>query len=406
MRRSVLLAFAGAFALAPTAFTAVIVVDTLERSVSGPALCDIGDAMNAANEDQISGGCQDVEPSGADVVDLTGLTGVIEIEGNLLPVIQEDVTLRGPGADLLTIDGGSLSEVLVVENGTLTVEGLTIANGNAGRGGCITVDDAGLILRDSRVTGCVAFNGGGIAVDSGSSALVERSLIDGNSTSGNSGAGIVNGGSTLEIVSSTISGNFTTGEDRVGGGVATFAPEGPGTATTHVRSSTIADNGADTGGNVFTQESENAVTILSHTLLADSRLGGDCGGRAIVSEGYNLSTDASCALDGIGDLPDTVAGITAALVEAGGSTAVHALEEGSAAIDGGNAAGCTLASGAEIALDQRGPGFARRSDGNLDGSFECDIGAYEVQTVPEPFATAAGAGALLVLAIRRRARAR
>lgn len=401
MRRAVLLALPVVLALASHAHAAVIVVDTLLRGVSGP-LCDIGDALNAANEDQPSGGCQEVDPSGADVIDLTGLAGVIEIEGNVLPVIQQDVTLRGPGADLLTIDGGDLSEIFVVENGTLTVEGLTIANGNSGRGGCIAVNGAGLVLRDSRVTSCVGFNGGGISVDGGGSARIERSLLDGNGTSGNSGAGIVNGGSTLEIVSSTISGNVTTGDGRVGGGVATFAPEGPGLATTRIRSSTIADNGADEGGNVYTEPGEGAVTILSHALLAGARLGGNCGG-AVASQGWNLSTDATCALAGAGDRPNAVAGITA-LTDAGGATALHVLEAGSAAIDGGDPAGCTDALGAPIPFDQRGAGFARRSDGNLDGSFECDIGAYELQTVPEPLATASGVAALAALAVAARAR--
>jgi hypothetical protein len=54
----------------------------------------------------------------------------------------------------------------------------------------------------------------------------------------------------------------------------------------------------------------------------------------------------------------------------GGRTQTYALKAGSPAIDRGDNAGIP-------ATDQRGAGFARKKDGNGDGSAVVDIGAFE-----------------------------
>lgn len=385
----------------PTARAAVIVVDTNEDGVTGP-LCDLRDAITAANNDNPVGGCTEVDPSGADVIDLSDLTGVIELEGGVLPTFQSDVTLRGPGADLLVIDGLDTSAMVIVENGTLTVEGLTLANGSTGgRGGCIAVADASLVLRDSRVTGCAAANGGGIAIDDGSIARIERTLVDAN-TASNSGAGLIVAESLVAIDDSTFSGNVA---QQVGGGIANFgADAGNVTSHTRIHSSTIIDNGGTSGGNLYTDDDPDVETFLTHVLLAAPKAGGNCGGGAVTSQGWNLSTDSTCALAETGDLPSTPADITTTFADNGGPTPTHALLAGSAAIDGGNPAGCTDAAGAPIAFDQRGPGFPRRTDGDLDGTYECDIGAFE--TAPEPFAALTGVASWMALACVRQRRRR
>src|SRR5208283_3860348 len=40
------------------------------------------------------------------------------------------IAITGPGANLLTISGGNAIEVLDISSGTVTISGLTIANGN------------------------------------------------------------------------------------------------------------------------------------------------------------------------------------------------------------------------------------------------------------------------------------
>jgi len=387
---------ASALLVVPGARAAVIVVETTAVNVTGP-LCDLGDAMNAANTDTVSGGCVEVEPNGADVIDLTGLEGTISLDGHVLPVVHETVTLRGPGADVLTIDGEALTQVLVVDGGTLTVEGVTLANGKtAGSGGCIGVDGAALVLRDSRVTGCDAADGGGIAVAAGGTARIERSLVDAN-TASDSGAGLVVSESFADVVDSTFSGNQA---QQAGGGIATV---GSAQTRTRIASSTLAAGKAPSGGNLYTAQDPDVSTELTHVLLAAPKSGGNCGGRAVTSNGFNLSSDATCDLGEASDHVGAVADLDA-LADNGGPTPTYALLANSDAIDAGDPTGCRDPDGIPLAYDQRGPDFPRRTDANDDHVFECDIGAYE--TAPEPLAGAAGAVACGVLVAIARGRRR
>jgi hypothetical protein len=300
------------------------------------------------------------------------------------------------------VSGQDTAGVFAIEGGAVVISGLTLADGLAGRGGCLSVQGstgATLVLRDCRVTGCVAFNGGGIAVDE-ADAQIERCLVDANATNGNSGGGLVHGGGRLEIVNSTFSGNATTGDARPGGGIASFFAENGPAGVLVIRSSTFADNGATApGGNLFVEAGVSAT--LEHTLLAEAVFGDNCAG-AIASGGNNLSDDASCALAGAGDL-ETAADLDG-LADNGGPTPTRALLAGSAAIDAGKAT-CTGLEGADLATDQRGAGFPRPTDGNLDGQVRCDIGAFEV--APEPGAGARASAALAALArLARRRRSR
>jgi len=383
------------------AHSAVIVVETDADGVSGP-LCDIRDAITAANDDHPVGGCA-VGGNGADVIDLTGIDQPIELTLGALPTIQGDVTINGPGADLLTIDGLAAAKVFVIGSGNVAIQHLTLANGLAaadGRGGCVQIlKDASVTLRAVRLTSCAAGSGGGIAIDEGSLNLV-GSLVDANTTTAAGGAGILNRNGSLSITNTTVSGNVASAETSVGGGIASIPPAGQQGGITRIYSSTIANNGASSGGNVFTDI--DMSTMLTHTLIAVAKAGGNCVG-ALTSVGYNLSTDASCPLAALGDLVSASAALDV-LVENGGATATHALLAGSAAIDGGSPLGCSDAFGDPIAFDQRGPGYPRRTNHNLDSLVECDIGAFE--TVPEPLLGALGITAMAAIALLARLRSR
>jgi hypothetical protein len=108
-----------------------------------------------------------------------------------------------------------------------------------------------------------------------------------------------------------------------------------------------------------------------HTIVANSTFSSDCAG-TINSAGYNLiENTAGCTISG-----DTTGNITGLDPKLGplalnppGTTETHALQPGSPAIDAGNPAGCTDASGNPVTTDQRG---VPRPQG-----LSCDIGAYE-----------------------------
>jgi hypothetical protein len=125
---------------------------------------------------------------------------------------------------------------------------------------------------------------------------------------------------------------------------------------------------------------------LKNTLLSSSATGDNCSGIAVTSLGHNLSSDDSCGLSGPGDLQNTDP-LLGPLQDNGGPTLTHALLPGSPAIDAGD-------NGNAPATDQRG--LPRIMDGDGNGSFLADIGAYELQNgVPDttpPSITGAGSG--------------
>src|SRR5262249_55466539 len=132
--------------------------------------------------------------------------------------LTDDVRITGPGADKLTVSGSHLSRVFKVEAGeTVSISGLTIAEGNAGNaanGGGI--DNFGtLTVRDCVFSGNSAGNGGGgLESEAGATATVIGSTFTGNSAikfgGGIDDAGDLNIGSiggTLTVRGSTFTGN-------------------------------------------------------------------------------------------------------------------------------------------------------------------------------------------------------
>ncbi len=98
-------------------------------------------------------------------------------------VINKDLTIQGNMP--ITVSGNNAVRVFVVNAGTfVTLDSLTIANGN-------TPEDGGGIYNNGMLT-------------------VNNSTISGNSA-GNAGGGIINNSGALTVNNSTLSGNSATG---------------------------------------------------------------------------------------------------------------------------------------------------------------------------------------------------
>ena len=84
------------------------------------------------------------------------------------PLVLSDpatITIVGPGARRLTIGGGGKSGVFDVEAGSLSLSGVTIANGNADLGGGLRNDGGRLVLTNVVIQGNRAIVGGGLFND-------------------------------------------------------------------------------------------------------------------------------------------------------------------------------------------------------------------------------------------------
>lgn len=192
-----------------------------------------------------------------DSVDLSGLKcSTITLTQGAIPVLLNDLTLVGPGADALAIDGAGSDRVLLHPGyGTLTVTALTVRHGATSvsgyhitGGGCIA--SAGYVVLDhSKVLDCHATGegvyGGGIfsyTLTMYTSVLSGAVALGSNPNTGTAafGGGAYTAYATL--VDSTVSGNRATHD--LGDGQSSYA-SGGGIFTDFggsVRSSTIDHN--------------------------------------------------------------------------------------------------------------------------------------------------------------------
>jgi hypothetical protein len=316
--------------------------------------------------------------------------------------VNENVTVSGPGAGQLSVNGNAAGRVFHISAGkTVTISGLTITNGSAPSswGGGIDNDHATLTLSNCTISGNAADQGiGGGIYNNGSGGSATLTIIS-CTISGNSawpGGGIFNDQGTVTITNSTLSGNSDNGYN-FGGAIVNI-----GTLT--IADSTLSGNSAYSGGAIYNW-SGAMLTVSSTTFSGNfcstgfNAHGGGIlneGGTAnigntifkagpsgeniynvqqlgpVTSLGYNLSSDDGGGhLTGTGDQINTDPKL-GPLQNNGGPTFTHLPASDSRAIDGSDPA---------MSMDQRGLGFARVVNGRAD------IGAVEVQATATPTPT-------------------
>jgi hypothetical protein len=300
--------------------------------------------------------------SATTVVDARHLASAFLITHNGSAVTLSGMTMRNGGG---RGDGGGIYNcftTLTVVDSIIEDSSVRPGNGSAGFGGGIyNCPGSTLTIINTTIARNRAEQGGGIC--NGGLLTIVNSTFRDNMARRHKGGGIRNYG-TLSITNSTFSGNGAQGGD--GGAIHNgFYIGGVGTLT--ISSSTIAGNAA--GGGIF--NSQSAAATVQNTIVSDNA-GGNCRG-SLVSNGYNLSSDATCRFGGVGDLNDVDPKL-GPLRNNGGPTPTRALLVGSPAIDSGNASGCTDGQGYALKTDQRGK---PRPDGEDRGG--CDMGSYERQ---------------------------
>ncbi len=315
----------------------------------------------------------------------------------VLPDISSNLTLNGPGANLLTVRRDPAAADFRIFNigfnitGGVAISGMTITGGRAGSGsggGILSLSN--LTLTGLHVTGNQADAGGGVELAFGDGVFTGCTFSNNTATFTGGFRYFGSGGRTLRLVNSTVSGNSSASG---GGGIINVSSSSSGTSRLEVTNSTIANNTA--GGNgggirTLTQNGANntATTTLRNTIIAgntpNNLAAETAGGGATMFQtlGFNLASDNGGGFLNVApittDKINAFAGL-APLGDNGGPTLTHALLGSSAALDAGNNA----SSG--VLTDQRGGLFRRTVDlpmPNFSGSDGTDIGAFEAQAVP------------------------
>ena len=338
--------------------------------------------------------------------------------------INKNLTIVGPGADLLTIDGNNSGRLLSVTGGaTVDLSGIRFTRGrvvppdasgagivvfsastlnasnivvdncsapNADGGGFFV--DGTLNLIDSTVENNSASGSAGIYVEFDRTATLTRTTVRNNTATGSSG-GMGNNG-TLNFYNSTLSGNTAPlGGGMGNGGFANFANstssgkpatsnKGGGIynntdATVHLLNTTVTNNQADgfAAAGIWNENSTPTTVRARNTIIAGNISGNGnpidfTGG--LTNLGNNLINNANPGLAPLGNY--------------GGPTATHALLQSSPALNAGDncvltANTCGVAHDA-YGLDQRGSNALRLIGANVDiGSFERNI-SFTPATLP------------------------
>jgi hypothetical protein len=335
-----------------------------------------------------------------------------------LPQLTTDLTITGPGADILTVQplyaagfsfyasGSSSSQPKIkIEALTmggqvtssladLTLDHVVIRDMPSGQAGLIAListvhvsnslitnnkvnhalifDATNAFLQNCTISGNTSDNGIGVAIISSKDSTMSATgcTISGNSGTPNNSSIVYATQSSLSLANCTISDNSVTSGDTI------FAA-GPSGTTIGLFNDTIAGNFAS---NSVHSDSASKITF-NNTIFADSgpTFSSTNGGSFSSSPGYNLSThNDNTVLSQTTDLNgrDPMLG---PLQGNGGPTFTRALLPGSLAIDKGNSI---------FAIDQRG--FPRPVDdpnsANVGGNNPTDIGAFEFQ-LPAPTPT-------------------
>jgi hypothetical protein len=210
--------------------------------------------------------------------------------------IDKDITISGPGPDLLTVSvAGAQSGVFRIISGhVVTIAGLRISGGRADQaaGGGILNEQATLTINNCNITGNFAAFGGGI--DNSGTLTIIDSIVSNNLAGYTTipvgqGGGIYNE-KIITIIRSTITGNTAAFSS---GGIANF-----GMLT--ITNSTVSDNhagsqaidGSGLGGGI---ESDGTLEISESTISGNAASGKGSGGSGGI-QCQGVTTITNCTI--------------------------------------------------------------------------------------------------------------
>ncbi len=322
------------------------------------------------------------------------VTGTIALVNGQMTIGPGDITVQGPGADVLSVSGSNLDRVFVIY-GNVAVSGLTIREGAAlgGSGGGIYVGaNSNASVTACTITNNTAASGGGIHNTAGTLAVRNSTIV--NNTATDSGGGLQSGSDqpssgSVTLQNCTITGN-TAGTAGYGGGAVT------GYHSLIAKNCTFYGNSANYGGNLA--DAGGSIT-LGNTIVAGGILIGQNGsapdvsanptslGNNLIGDGTGIASGPTNGINGdqVGTAASPINPLLGALANNGGPTLTLKPSTGSPAANAGNNAiipaddldldddsNTTEA----VPFDQRGAGFPRVRGATVD------IGAIEGNQPP------------------------
>lgn len=389
----------------------ILVTTPNDENGDNPNACSLREAIISANENTNFGGCTTRGTPGTDFIRLPASTRPYALtqegsnEDNARTGdldIREPVQIFGSPSNPPTVSAGSARDRVfhILTHGAVVFRDMSISGGDyVGKGGGIYIDARlGTANYHPQVTlsrvdllgNHAADAGGGMVVDTGTTAYVSYSEISNNTAP--AAGGILNEG-TLVVDSSLLIANKAT----VAAGAIT-ANSLTSTEKTVVVNTTITQNDAPDGsGAGISVSSYSVLEVLNSTIVDNQGIGlevksegiasvkntiiarqkkadvykANCkleGGAVLSSLPSNLTTDTSCNFPS-GDITTLqLLGVDPSLGSNGGPTLTYALQETSPAVDRGDNNGCPSS-------DQRLLG--RPAVGKQGGVYVCDIGSYE-----------------------------
>lgn len=397
-----------AFALPASATT--LTVDTTADGVAVAGDCTNGTAGDCSLRDALAAAA-----SGDTITFAPSVTGTITLTQGQLRVVQP-VTLTGPGASALTIDGAQQSRVFYVTNfvyGDVSISGVTITGGNEtspsnGTGAGALIKNFGNATFDhvvvdqnstSDVAGGLYFGNqgnatisnsvisansavgsiGGVGFGNSGSATVDRSTIDGNTSSSAGGGVDVYGPSSFTMSNSTISGNTAA---RQSGGLGLSS-----TLTSYIYNSTIAGNVAAAGGGISVGP-DVQLTVDMSTISGNTATGANVNtGNQVAAGGISAFKNSQIYLYGVIVSGNTAADPTISDMGFGGPSSNTGLLDTHSCVLG-NYAGQTLYGDENVYSTTPGLGALADNGGPtktmalLSGSVAIDAGPDPVPTFP------------------------
>jgi hypothetical protein len=253
-----------------------------------------------------------------DVISLPLSCSSITLTGGEIPVLVDNLTLEGPGADALTIDGGQTTGYYnrVFRHhgtGTLSISGITISGATTNNsldpnGGCIDSDGT-VKLYQAVVKNCymqadTGLNARGGAIYAKLGVELHASTVSANALNAvqgtTAGGGIFSKGYFLAD-QSIISDNYAEGSGGVGGGIVALNGD------TRIKSSTISGNKAFIGAGLVVSHDPGTTPVadVQDSTISSNEAGGYVGGAvfrvpATISNSTIVLNTSASVLSGAG----------------------------------------------------------------------------------------------------------